>query len=258
MLIDKYDGFIFDLDGTIYLDDKIIPNADIVINEIKKMGKRAVFISNKTTGSADDYYNYLFSAGIDVTKEEVLNSTIIIENFLRNNHSKEHFFSIGETTFIEQLKKSELVYSENPNLIDIVIITLDRTLNYDKLEIAANALDKGAKFYAANIDNTCPVIGGEILDAGAIISALERRTGRKLEKNFGKPSKYILDHALKLLNVAKSKCLITGDRLETDIAMGNKFNIDTALVSTGVTKSVSQKSKYKPTYKINSVSDLLI
>ena len=77
--------------------------------------------------------------------------------------------------------------------IDIVIITLDRTLNYTKLEIAANALDNGARFYAANIDNTCPVERGEILDAGATISALEKRTNRKLEKHFGKPSKYMMD-----------------------------------------------------------------
>ncbi len=65
-------------------------------------------------------------------------------------------------------------------------------------------------------------------------------------------------HALKLLNIEKSKCLIIGDRLETDIAMGNKFDIDTALVSTGVTKTFNIKSKYQPNYRINSVSDLLI
>ena len=258
MLIDKYDGFIFDLDGTIYLDEKIIPNADLTVNEIKDMGKKVVFISNKTTGSVYDYYKFLVSSGIEVTTNEILNSTVIIQNYLKRSHAKESFFAISESKFIQQIEKCELSYSENPAEIDIVIITLDRTLNYKKLEIAANALDKGARFYAANIDNTCPVVGGEILDAGAIISALEKRTGQKLEKNFGKPSKYILDHALKLLNINKSKCLIIGDRLETDIAMGNKFKIDTALVSTGVTKNFSTISKYKPTYKINSVSDLLI
>lgn len=256
-MIEKYDGFIFDLDGTIYLDDKLIPGAALIIDKIRKMGKRLVFLSNKTTGSVNDYYNFLLRSGIEVDLNEILNSTIIIQNYLKKNHAKERFFAVGEKKFIEKLKKSKLIYSENPNEIEIVVVTLDRTLNYRKLEIAANALDNGARFYAANIDNTCPVIGGEILDAGAIISALEKRTGRKLEKNFGKPSKYILDHALKLLDMEKSKCLIIGDRLETDIAMGNKFGIDTALVSTGVIKSYNQKSKYQPKYRINSVRDLL-
>ncbi|MCW8848583.1 MAG: HAD-IIA family hydrolase [Melioribacteraceae bacterium] len=257
MIIEKYDGFIFDLDGTIYLDDKIIPGADLIVNKIRKRGKRLIFLSNKTTGSVNDYYNFLLTSGIEINLNEIINSTIIIQNYLKKNHSNESFFAIGEKKFTEQIKRCELKYSEDPDEIDIVIVTLDRTLNYKKLEIASNALDNGARFYAANIDNTCPVVGGEILDAGAIISALEKRTGRKLEKNFGKPSKYIMDHALDLLEVEKSKCLIIGDRLETDIAMGNKFNIDTALVSTGVTKNYNIKSKYHPNYKINSVTDLL-
>ncbi len=138
-----------------------------------------------------------------------------------------------------------------------MIVTLDRTLNYSKLEIAAKALDNGAHFFAANIDNTCPVEGGEILDAGSTISALEKRTNKKLEKHFGKPSKYILKEALKRLSVSKKRCLIVGDRVETDIAMGNIFNIDSALVSTGINNQASTLYNYDPTYKIESVVELL-
>lgn len=258
MIVDNYEGFIFDLDGTIYLDDKLIKNAPDVIKTIKDLGKKVVFISNKTTGNVKDYYKFLSNSGIDVTENEIFNSTIIIQKYLKTKHKEQKFYAIAEPKFIEQITNCGLIYTEVPDEIDLVIITLDRTLNYSKLEIAGNALDNGARFYAANIDNTCPVVGGEILDAGATISALEKRTNRKLEKHFGKPSKYILNTALDFLGVEKQKCLIIGDRLETDIAMGNKFNIDTALVATGVTKSLNIKNKYNPTYKINSVFDLII
>jgi arabinose operon protein AraL len=130
-------------------------------------------------------------------------------------------------------------------------------LNYSKLEIAAKALDKGARFYAANIDNTCPVEKGEILDAGSTISALEKRTNRKLEKNFGKPSKYIMKEIFRRVNVNPKNCLIIGDRLETDIAMGNKFGMDTALVMTGVKKNLNISHRFKPTYNISSIADLI-
>ncbi len=258
MIVDNYEGFIFDLDGTIYLDEKLIKNAPDVIKTIKDLGKKVVFISNKTTGNVKDYYNFLSSSGIDVEENEIFNSTIIIKKYLQTKHKAQKFYAIAEPTFIEQITECGLMYTEAPAEIDLVIITLDRTLNYSKLEIAGKALDNGARFYAANIDNTCPVVGGEILDAGATISALEKRTNRKLEKHFGKPSKYILNTALDFLGVEKQKCLIIGDRLETDIAMGNKFNIDTALVATGVTKNLNIKNKYNPTYKINSVFDLII
>ena len=255
--INKPPVVIFDLDGTIYLDNQIITDADKVINELKRIGKKIIFISNKTTGTVKDYYKFLKSNGFNINQTDIINSTLILKNYLQKYYSSKTFFAIGEKKFINEIKNSGIIYSEDPQKIDIVIITLDRTLNYQKLEIAANALDNGAKFYAANIDNTCPVEGGEILDAGATISALEHRTNRKLEKHFGKPSKYMLIEALKRIDVNPAKCLIIGDRIETDIAMGNEFNIDTALVSTGVFNDLKHNGKYKPTFKINSVKDLL-
>jgi HAD superfamily hydrolase (TIGR01450 family) len=192
-----------------------------------------------------------------VNREEIINSTLIIKKYLHTYYSSKKFYAIAEKKFIKEIEDCGLIYSTNPGEIDIVIVTLDRTLNYSKLEIAASALDVGAHFFAANIDNTCPVEGGEILDAGATISALEKRTNKKLEKHFGKPSKYILKEALKRLNVPAKKCLIVGDRLETDIAMGNLYKIDSVLVATGINNQVEFLNNFVPTYKIKSVADLL-
>jgi len=256
-MLNRYDGFIFDLDGTIYLDDKIIPKADLVLNKIKSLGKKVVFISNKTTGSTKDYFKFLKKKGVDVQEDEIINSTVVTKKFLEENHSKQKFFAIGETTFIQEIEQAGLKFVTEPNEIDIVLITLDRTLDYTKLEIAAKALDNGAKFYAANIDNTCPVEGGEILDAGSTISALTKRTHRKLQKHFGKPSKFMFDEIINFLDIPLNKCLIVGDRLETDIAMGNRFGIDTALVSTGVVNEAYSNGEYSPTYKLNSIFDVI-
>jgi HAD superfamily hydrolase (TIGR01450 family) len=256
-MIKKYNTFIFDLDGTIYLDDKLIDNAKEVINKIKYLQKNVIFISNKTTGLTTDYYNFLKSSGLNIICDDIISATITTKNYLKKKHLKENFFAIGEQVFIDELKESGLNFVSDPNIIDVVIITLDRTLNYSKLEIAAKALDKGARFYAANIDNTCPVEKGEILDAGSTISALEKRTNRKLEKHFGKPSKYMLEEIFSRVNVNPKNCIIIGDRLETDIAMGNKFGIDTALVMTGIKKNLNLSSRFKPTYHISSIADLI-
>lgn len=256
-LIEKYDGFIFDLDGTLYLEDKIIPGAAKVINTIKSLNKQTVFISNKTTGSMDDYYNLLHSNGFEINKREMLTATLITKMFLKSKYQSKKFYAIAEKKFILEIESAGLEFSDDPQKIDLIIVTLDRTLNYKKLEIAGKALVNGAKFFAANIDNTCPVEGGEILDAGSTISALEKRTNRKLQKNFGKPSKYMFDEIMELINIPPKKCLIIGDRLETDIAMGNKFNVDTALVATGIMKDIAHLSKFEPTYKIKSVRNLI-
>jgi HAD superfamily hydrolase (TIGR01450 family) len=255
--LNYYNSFIFDLDGTIYRGNNIIPNADKTINTLKKSGKKIVFISNKTTGSVKDYFDFLTEQGLEIELKEIINSTIVLSKYLDRNYFGKKFYAIGEKTFVDEIISSGLIYSEDPEDIDILLVTLDRTLNYEKLEIAARALENGARFFAANIDDTCPVDNGEVLDAGATISALEKRTHRKLEINFGKPSKYIIDEVKERLGNDFSKTLLIGDRIETDIAMGNSFGLHTALVSTGVKNFPNGNQNIQPTFILDSVYDLI-
>jgi len=253
----RYDAYIFDLDGTIYTSDKIIAGSNSVVNHIQTLNKKVIFISNKTTGTATDYYNFLIGNKFELEKNQVVNATEIIKNYIVENHKNEKFYAIGEHKFVAEIESCKAEFCENPNEIKFVIVTLDRTFNFEKLEIAAKAIENGAHFYAANIDATCPVENGEIWDAGATILALEKRTHRKLEKHFGKPSQFMIAEIKKRLDMDLRNCLIIGDRLETDIAMGNNFGIDTALVNTGVNNFSNGNAHIKPTYSINSVVDLI-
>ena len=257
ILVDKYNSFIFDLDGTIYRGEHLIPRADEVINRLKSIGKKIVFVSNKTTGSVNDYYHLLKNWGLNIQEDEIINSTVVVINYLITNFNHDCFFAIGEDAFINEIKKSGLKYSSDPKEIKILLVTLDRTLDYQKLEIAAQALENGAKFFAANIDDTCPVDSGEVLDAGSTISALEKRTHRKLELHFGKPSEFMFNEIINRLKPNPEKTILIGDRLETDIAMGNKFGIDTALVETGVKNFINGLNRYSPTYQLKSVFDVI-
>jgi phosphoglycolate/pyridoxal phosphate phosphatase family enzyme len=255
--VDKYDYFIFDLDGTIYRGEHLIPNADKVINHLKKKNKKVVFVSNKTTGTAKDYFHLLKSWGLNIDEKEVINSTIVASNYLKQNFNGETFFAIGEDSFIQEIEKAGLKFSTTPEEIKIILVTLDRTLSYSKLEIAAHALDSGARFFAANIDDTCPVDDGEVIDAGSTISALQKRTHRKLELHFGKPSEFMFNEIKNKLKFIPSKTLLVGDRLETDIKMGNDFGLDTALVHTGVKFFPNGTEHKNPTYELNSVFELI-
>ena len=84
-MINKYDSFIFDLDGTIYRGDDIIAGADNAINSLKASGREIIFISNKTTGTIREYYTFLKSFGLNIEESEILNSTYVLKNYLREN-----------------------------------------------------------------------------------------------------------------------------------------------------------------------------
>src|ERR1035437_1721180 len=91
-MFNKYDSFIFDLDGTIYTENKLILNADKTINHLKDIGKKVVFISNKTTGSSYDYYLLLKSFNINVEPEEIINASVVIKKYLKKNFPGKNFF----------------------------------------------------------------------------------------------------------------------------------------------------------------------
>ena len=256
-MIDKYNAFIFDLDGTIYRGTKLISNACLTINKLRQTRKKIIFISNKTTEPISYYYNFLLKNGVEVDKNEIINSTLVLGKYLKENFLGKKFFALGEKSFINEIEDFGLIYSQVPPEINLVLVTLDRTLNFDKLEIAARAIENGAKFFAANIDDTCPIENGEVLDAGTTITVLEKRTHKKLELHFGKPSKFMMNEIRNRFDMINDRILLIGDRLETDILMGNLLGIDTALVSTGVTNYPNGNANIQPTFYLNSIYDLI-
>ena len=117
------------------------------------------------------------------------------------------------------------------------MVAFDRTFDYRKLDVALQAVTRhGARLVGTNPDRTCPVEGGEIPDAAGMIGAVEGVTGRKVDPIVGKPSAITLAVALDRLGLPAGDCVIVGDRLETDIAMGRAAGLATILVLTGVTR----------------------
>lgn len=256
LLFEKYKNFVFDLDGTLYLGETLFEGVVETLNFLIENSKNLIFISNKTTGNYYDYANILINAGVKIKPEQVVNATLVISQYLKENYSGAKFYCIGEDKFIKSLEDIGLKYTEDIFETQIVIVTLDRFLTDSKIDIAKKALENGAKFFAANTDKTCPVENKkQIIDAGIVIEKLENLTGRKLELSFGKPTQF-------MINYIKNKFdnnlpgILCGDRLETDIVMGQKLGFDTAWVKTGIDYNDDVIAFYKPTYILDSVSDL--
>lgn len=145
----------------------------------------------------------------------------------------------------------------NPNGIDAVIVAFDRTFDYRKLNTAYQALLHGARYFATNPDKTCPMPGGAIPDAGVTIAALKVLTGREPEIVAGKPSRLMVEVAMKRLGLPPDRCLMVGDRLETDIRMGKDAGMYAAVVLTGSsTRQQVLDATPKPDLMLNNLTEL--
>jgi len=241
------DGFIFDLDGTVYIGETLLPGAAACIADLRSRNKKVLFVSNKPLEPRQAYAAKLTRLGIPTKPEEVITSASVLAHYLSTNAPDLRYYVIGEATFVQELRSHALnivpelteqdaMGTIRPDGIDAVIVAFDRTLDYRKLNTAYQALRQGARFFATNGDATCPMPGGDVPDAGATLAYLQRAANRTPELVAGKPSQTLLQVALQQLGVPANRCLIAGDRLDTDIRMGHNAGMTTALVLTGVTR----------------------
>ncbi|MDQ0271636.1 HAD-IIA family hydrolase [Cytobacillus purgationiresistens] len=253
-------GFIFDLDGTVYLGEQLIEGAAEAIATLKQRGDKVVYLTNKSISSRMDYVEKLKGLGIEVGLDEVINSNFITAKFLKQFlETGEAALVIGEQPLLEELADEGIPITRDAKQARVVVLGWDRQFNYEKINLAFQAWLNKATIIATNPDRTCPVLGGEIPDCGAMIGALEGATGQRIESITGKPSKWMAEYVVsKVLKLHPSQCYMVGDRLETDIKMAIENGLQSVLVLTGVTnKEMLSNSLHKPSFVIDSIKEVV-
>lgn len=258
-----YDAYIFDLDGTIYLGDELLPGAARLISELRARNKPVRFISNNPTKNPEQYAEKLTRIGLSTPIEEITNTVVSMRQWLLDHYPDAVVFPISEQPLINALEHAGIRMSRNPAEIDIVIASYDRSFTYEKLQIAFDAIwfYKRARLVATNPDRYCPMPGGRgEPDAASIIAAVEACTNTKCEVIAGKPDPTILYAALEGLNIEPRNCVMVGDRLSTDIRMAHAAQMDAALVLTGETTMqdlVHVSLENKPNFVLDRIDKLL-
>ncbi len=256
--LDSYLGYIFDLDGTIYLGPNLIEGVGNMLSGLRKAGKAIRFLSNKPLQNRSDYAGKLRSLGVEARDEEVINSSLVAARYLAKHHPGDKVLVIGEAPLILELVEAGIQVVDDGLTCDLVLLSFDRDFHYVKLHQAMVAAHRGVPLYATNPDVTCPVEHGVIPDCGAVIAALEACSGRKMDLVLGKPSHVMLEVILNDLDLPPGEVLLVGDRLETDMEMGRHAGMATALVLTGVTQRHQVDLwPHKPTCILSSAAEIM-
>ncbi|MDT0195772.1 HAD-IIA family hydrolase [Arthrobacter sp. AB6] len=231
-----YAGYLFDLDGTIYLGDELLPGAAELVHGLREAGRETLFLSNNPTKNPQMYADKLTRLGLPTPVNRIVNPLVTIAAWLRKEAPGAGVFVIGEEPLQQAIRSAGFRLTEDPRDIDVVVASYDRGFDYRKLQIAFDALwqHRRARLVATNPDAYCPMpMGRGEPDAAAVIAAVEACTGVRCEANVGKPAGVMLQTALDVLGLSGSDCVMVGDRLQTDIAMAVDAGMDSALVLTG-------------------------
>ncbi len=244
-----------DMDGTIYLGEKLIPGTIGFLSALRKKQINYYYLSNNSSRSKTDYVSKLEHLGIPASTEEIILSTDGVIDFLLSRKIDKTYV-VGTQSMKDMFIHAGIeVDSQNPTYI---ILGYDTELNYLKIKTAALFLQKKIPMLATHKDLVCPTQEGLIPDVGAIMALFKKATGKSPEKIFGKPNKEMLDHIIKRHEVTANNLVIIGDRIYTDMEMANRIGCDFILVLSGETqKEDVAKLKTKPSLIVDNLGQLL-
>jgi NagD protein len=254
----RFDGYVFDLDGTVYLGDGLLPGARDAVLALRAAGSRTVFLTNKPLERPADYAAKLTRLGIPAQPTEVVSSTDALLRYLRLHAAGARLYPVAEPLLWDLLAEDGWQLTEDPGAVDVVVVSFDRTFTYRKLQIAFDAVRAGARIVATNPDAYCPVPGGGLPDCAAMLAAIEASTGARAEAVVGKPSPHMAATLLDRLALVAERTLLVGDRLATDMRMAIEAGMVSALVLTGATTPLDvERSEIRPDYVLASLADVV-
>lgn len=223
--------FMLDMDGTFYLGDRLLDGSLDFLAALERTGRRALFVTNNSSRSADLYVQKLRRMGVKEPFLNVLTSGQAAGRYCLRAFPGKRAFLLGNDLLRAELEAMGLVMDDSRP--DYVLIGYDTTLDYAKMTKVCDLVRAGLPYVATHPDFNCPTETGFAPDIGAIIAFIEASAGRRPDVILGKPYAGIVEEALRLTGLEKQELAMVGDRLYTDIATGRNFGMLSILVLTG-------------------------
>ncbi len=242
--------FILDMDGTLYLGNKLIDGALDFIKKMTASNRLFFFLTNNSSKNSGDYQKKLAKLGIESSIEQIINSGQVTANYIKKRQADATVYLVGTNSLHQEFQKANLkIATERTQKIDFIVLGFDTTLNYQKLWDAHELILKGVPYLATNPDYVCPLENGKTMpDCGSMISLLKASTGRE-PLIIGKPNPLMVDYVLEKSGIPKGKTALIGDRLYTDIQTGINAGITSILVLSGETREGDLRNcQEKPDY----------
>ncbi len=256
--LNKTKLYLFDMDGTLYLGNRLYSFTKDLLQKIRESGRKYVFVTNNSSKSVTDYIRKLENMGIMAQYEDFVTSSQATAYYLSKHHRGDRLFVCGTQSLKTELSQAGFVITENPDEIDCIVMGFDTELTFQKLEIISRLLcTRDIPYIATNGDYVCPTEFGSVPDCGSVCDMLYNATGKR-PLVIGKPATLIPQLAMEKTGYTKEETAVIGDRLYTDIKCGLNAGILSVLVLSGETnRQMLAESDVKPDFVLDDASAII-
>lgn len=257
--IKNIDLFLFDMDGTLYLGNRLYPFTKELLKKIKDSGKRYLFMTNNSSKSVKDYVLKLEKLGIEASREDFITSSQATAYYLKKHHSSATLYVCGTDSLKEELKSEGFAVSDNIADVDCIVMGFDTELTFKKLEDVSKLLltRENIPYIATNPDYVCPTEYGSVPDCGSVCDMIYNATSRR-PIVIGKPTPLMPQLAMEKWGTGPQNTAVIGDRIYTDVKSGLNAGALSILVMSGETdEKILNESIDKPDLVLTDAGEIL-
>jgi len=251
--------YLFDMDGTLYLGDRLYDFTLELLDTIKKTGRRYLFMTNNSSKSVEDYIKKLAKLGISATRDDFITSSQATAYYLKENFPNHRLYVCGTQSLKKELETEGFTVTENLSEVDCIVMGFDTELTFKKLEDVSRLLLTRSElpYIATNPDYVCPTEFGSVPDCGSMCDMIFNATGKR-PVVIGKPSPLMPQLAMAKYGYKKEEAAVVGDRIYTDVKSGLNAGITGILVLSGeTTPEILAKSADKPHLVLQDASEIV-
>ncbi len=250
--------YLFDMDGTLYLGERLYDFTPALLEKIRHTGGRYLFMTNNSSKGVADYIRKLARLGIEAQREDFITSSQATAYYLHKYHAGKILYVCGTRSLKDELKNEGFAVTENVDEAQCIVMGFDTELTFQKLEdVSRLLLTREIPYIATNPDLVCPTEFGSVPDCGSVCQMIFNATG-KCPVVIGKPSPLMPQLAMERLGYEKGETCVVGDRIYTDIKSGLKAGITSVLVMSGeTTQEILNVSEDKPHLVLKDAGEIL-
>lgn len=250
--------FLFDMDGTLYIGNRLFDFTKELLAAIKKQGKKYLFITNNSSKSVLAYVKKLEHLGIEADENDFLTSSQATAQYLKENYPDKRLYVCGTSSLKTELSENGFEITEDTDKAECIVVGFDTELTFKKLDDVSKMLcTKDLPYIATNPDYVCPTEYGSVPDCGSICDMLYNASGKR-PVVIGKPSPLMISLAMKKENAVPEETAVVGDRIYTDIKSGLNAGALSVLVMSGeTTPEILDASPDKPDIVLENAGEII-